>query len=149
MNKYAVKLKIDLHQPKKWEKHKWVTEKDIQDYEAAIYNDLDITDLIKGDIPEVDYSFLDRIMVEDEIYAPLEGLIDDYYITTFGRIISTKRMKTIKPSIYTNSIAVLVRQELVNFKKEFIRLGWIYSPSLIKEKYKKYNWPVYQLNKKK
>lgn len=141
--KEGLKLKLQLHQPKKWERHNWVTEKDIDDYEAAIYNDLDITHLIKGDIPEVDYSFLDRIMVEDEVYAPLEGLLDDYFITTFGRIISTRRMKTVKPNMFSNSINVSLRQEPVSLKKEFIRLGWIYSPSLIKEKYKQYNWPIF------
>jgi hypothetical protein len=52
-------------------------------------------------------------------------------------------------NMFSNSITVSLRQESVSFKKEFIRLGWIYSPSLIKEKYKQYNWPIYGKNKNK
>jgi hypothetical protein len=135
-----LKLKLHLHQPKKWQKHNWITDNDIDDYERAIYNDLDVTPLLERDLPDIDYSFLDNLMVEDEVYSQLEGKFDNYFITTYGRIINVKTKKTIKPTLYPNNISILLKLQLVSFKKEFIRLGWIYSQSFILEKYKEYKW---------
>ena len=140
----GLKLKLTLHQPKKWEKHNWVTQDDIDAYENIIYNDLNLSRAIEEDIPQLDTHFLNMVLVEDETYAVLSGKLDNYCITTYGRIINLDRRKLVQPTLHINSIHVFLKGVSLSFKPIFKELGWIYSPSFIKEKYKQYGWNAFK-----
>jgi hypothetical protein len=144
----GLKLKLTLHQPKKWEKHNWVTQSDIDAYENIIYNDLNLYRALDKDIPKVDTPFLDMVLVEDETYAILPDNLDNYCITTYGRVINLNRKKLVQPTIHVNSMYTFLKGKNISFKTVFNELGWIYSPSFIKEKYKEYGWKAYT-NKQK
>ena len=141
------KLILKLHQPKKWQKIKYVTDSDIYELENLIYNDLDITHRY-DDSPDNSFvSFLDNIMVEDEIWSILPEVNYDYAITSFGRVISAKRYKNLKITIYRNTAYFALRRVSYKISDMFLSRGWVYSNSFIRGKYEEYGWDYYDARK--
>lgn len=139
----ATKLKLILHQPKKWDRQDWVTQEDYEDYESIIYNDLNLLEKIEKDIPQLDLGFLDTVLIEDEAYAKIPGDHDNYYITTYGRVFNIKNYKQLAPSFSKNAVSMMIKGDSIRYKRLFPNLGWIYSPSFIKQKYKENGWNYY------
>lgn len=137
-----IKLKLTLHPPKKWEKNKYLTDEEIEMYERAIYNDLDVSKVFEQTDPTSDLTFLNEILVEDEVYGEVDEPTGNYFITTYGRVINVHRKNMLKPVLHNVNMSITLQSGLINFKKEFIRLGWIYSQSFILQKYKEYNWKI-------
>lgn len=140
------KLKLKLHQPKKWIKHDYVTKDDIDQFEYLIYNDLDIKRKIQRDIPSYNFDWVEEHLVEDEEYIQLEGELNSYCISSFGRIFSSRGKKTVKPMRVRNNFYVTLKNYTVTFRKEFFKNDWAYSPSVILDKYEKYGWLYYNAN---
>lgn len=137
------KILLKLHQPYKWKKHNYVTDKDYEEAERVIYNNLSSDKLLSSSI-EDDLDWLQEIFKEDESYAFLKDDLSNYIITTFGRIINTKNKKQIQPNVNGNTFTIVVKGTSVNFRKEFLEQGWIYSGAFIKQKYEQYSWRYYQ-----
>lgn len=143
-----LKLKLDLHQPKKWDKIKYVTQDEVDQYEYLIYNDLNIIKKLDRDIPKYDFKWVKEYLVEDEEYKQLEGEANTYCITSFGRVFSSGRKKSVKPIKLNNNFYITLKGVSVVFRKEFFKNDWTYSPSVIASNYEKYGWKYYEPNYK-
>tara|TARA_R110000822_G_scaffold46727_3_gene124331 strand:- start:3990 stop:4424 length:435 start_codon:yes stop_codon:yes gene_type:complete len=139
-----LKLKLELHQPKKWDKTPYVTQDEVDQYEYLIYNDLSISKKLDRDIPKYTFEWVDKFLVENEEYRQLEGDINTYCITSFGRIFSSGRKKSVKPIKVRNNFYITLKGESIVFRKEFFKYDWTYSPSVILGNYKKYGWKYYE-----
>ena len=124
-------------------KQNWVTEQDVEDFESLIYNDKPILPKIKELIVEIDEEWIESVLVEDEQYRELLHPSDRYLITSFGRIFNIKSKKQIVTSCVGGRWTYLADRVNVNFNKTFVNFGWIYSRSLISQKYKEYGWKAY------
>ena len=140
-----IKVKLDLHPAKRWEKPKWVTDKDIDDIDRMLYNDLkdEFDEMITEGMDIQDFSWIDKLLVEDEQYSPLEEPYENYAISTYGRIFSGKRKQSVVTSSTGKRFYVMLLGASVNMNKEFAKRGWIFVPSFIREKHKQYGWRVY------
>lgn len=135
-----IKLKLKLHQPKKWVKNNYVSQDDIDQFEYLIYNDLDITKKIQRDIPTYNFNWVDKHLVDDEEYAPLGDPLNMYCITSYGRIFSNRGKKMIKPIKIVNNFYITLKGTTVTYRKEFLNNDWAYSSFNIVNNYNKYGW---------
>ena len=138
------KVLLKLHQPYKWKKHNYITDDDYAKAEHMIYNNLSMKTYLEEVMPQSDDSWIPEVMKDDETFDYLEGDKDNYVITTYGRIFNVTRKKSVMPSAVGTNIMATLKGQTVNYKKEFNRLGWIYSFTFIMDKYKEYNWRIYQ-----
>ena len=136
------KILLKLHQPHKWDKSKYISDDEYFELEKLIYNDKPLTKYYNKYQEEFDDTWLQQVLKEDEVYKYLESPVDNYAITTYGRVFNIKTMRQVKPSLHVNTFTVSLKDCSINFKREFIKNNWIYSPSFIKEQYKKYGWKV-------
>ena len=135
------KIILKLHQPHKWDKSKYISDDEYYELEKLIYNDKPLNKYYKKHEDKYDDSWLQQVLKEDEVFKYIENH-DNYVLTTYGRVFNIKTMRQVKPSLCVNSFTINLRECAVNFKKEFINNGWIYSPSFIKEQYNKHGWKI-------
>lgn len=137
------KLLLKLHQPYKWKKHNYFTDEDYYEAERLIYNNLSMEPYLDKIIPELDDSWVNDFLKEDEAFDYLEGELNNYVITTYGRVFNLKTKKTVMPSVSGTNLNVMLKGKVTSYKTEFARLGWVYSFSFIMDIYAKYKWKYY------
>jgi len=84
-------------------------------------------------------TWIDQFLVEDEIYETCT-LDHNYFITTFGRVFSSKRTKQLAIIEIGSKLNAGLSGQNLDIAKEFAEQGWIYSRSLVLEKYEQYGW---------
>lgn len=134
------KILLKLHQPKKWDKSEYISDEEVAEYEKLIYNDLDVVKHIKKQSQEYDDSWIKDVLKEDETYIVLQHPLDNYALTSFGRIFNIKSMRQIKLNLTNNSFTITIKGKTINVKKLFVENGWIYSGSLLRQKHDQYKW---------
>lgn len=137
------KLLLKLHQPKKWEKHNYYTDKDYEEMESIIYNDRNTLFREKMAEKEATYntSWIEQLLILDEAY---DVCFTDpkYYITTFGRVFSSSRKKQLSALSVGNKISFGISKGTIHLDKEFAEIGWVYSNAFILDKYKQNKWAI-------
>lgn len=137
----GLKLMIKLHQPKKWEKPKYISDREYDYVESLIYNDQNIRfkEYMQEREQEISATWIESFLVEDEAYA--QCITDEnYFFTTFGRIFSSKRTKQLALVQIGSKLQVGIGNKAIDLGTEFNEQGWIFSRSFIIEKYEQYGW---------
>lgn len=137
----GVKLMIKLHQPKKWEKVKYVSDKEYDYVESLIYNDQNnqFKEYMLAKDMAISSTWIDQYLIDDEIYETCT-LNDNYFVTTYGRVFSAKRNKQLVLVQIGSKLNVGIGGQNIDLSKEFVEQGWIYSRSFIIEKYEQFGW---------
>lgn len=133
---------IKLHQPKKWEKPKYVSDKEYDYVESLIYNDQDkqFREYMLAKDMAISATWIDQYLIDDEIYEPCTS-DENYFITTYGRVFSSKRIKQLGMVQIGSKLQVGIgTRQFVDIAKEFNEQGWIFSRAFILEKYDLYGW---------
>lgn len=134
------KILLKLYQEKKWEKIPFVSDDEIEQYEKYIYNDLNLKEHLDKHDEKYSVEWMNDILKEDEMVVFFPSPIDNYVLTSFGRIFNVERKKSIKLNLSGNLFSITIKGKTINVKKYFIDNGWIYSGSLIRQKHDQYGW---------
>jgi len=124
-------------------KHNWVTEQDVEDFESLIYNDRSILPKIIENVPQIDTLWIESVLVEDEQWKVLPEPFDSYILTSFGRIFNFGSRRQIVITTIFGQWGWRNKGVQIKFNKEFVENGWIFSKSLLQQKYAKYGWKSY------
>tara|TARA_R110000868_G_scaffold147020_2_gene368173 strand:+ start:357 stop:782 length:426 start_codon:yes stop_codon:yes gene_type:complete len=134
------RLVLKLHQPHKWSKVKHISDDEYYEFERRINNGLSTDSLYDLELSDADIKWLDNTLVEDEAYTFLNSPLDNYVITTYGRVINMKSRRIIKVTFTNKQVYLFLKGISMPLRTAFKDFGWIYVPSLIYSKYKEYNW---------
>ena len=129
-------------------KTKYVTDDYIKKVEHYLNNDLPLKELYT-DIYTSDYnqSVVDKLIKKRERYVRLEGDLDHVVITSFGRLINTKRISQYSLRFTQNTIVAYVCDKKIDLPAIFEREGWEYDFKKILNNYRKYNWTLQDTTK--
>lgn len=122
-------------------KTKYVTDDYIKKVNHYLNNDLPLkelyTDVFKSDYNQ---SVVDDFIKKGEKYVRLEGDLDHVVLTSYGRLINTKRITQYSLRFTQNTIVTYVCDKKVDMPAIFEKQGWEYDFKKILNKYKKYKW---------
>jgi len=129
-------------------KTKYVTDDYIEKVEHYLNNDLPVTDLY-SDIYTTDFdqSVVDIMLKKGERYTRLKEDEDYVAITSFGRLINTKRITQYSLRFTQNTIVAYVASKKVDIPAIFKQEGWKYDFKKILNNYRKYNWTLQDTTK--
>jgi hypothetical protein len=125
-------------------KNGYLTQQQIDDITAAIYNDnleTQYEDLPKDSIDGVSKEVMDDLSKGEE-YIQVKGF--PYYILTqTGQVINTRKPARITPSYGGRSIYIYISNKArVDFEDYFLEAGWEFDTKKILKNYKKYKWNI-------
>lgn len=122
-------------------KTKYVTDDYIKKVEHYLNNDLPLKELYT-DVYTSDFNqkVVDSLIKKRERYVRLEGDLDHVVITSFGRLINTKRISQYSLRFTQNTIVAYVCDKKIDIPAIFEREGWEYNFKKILSNYRKYNW---------
>lgn len=131
-------------------KKKYVTDDYIEKVQHYLYNDLPLKELYT-DVYTSDFNqkVVDSLIMKREKYVRLEGDLDHVVITSFGRLINTKRISQYSLRFTAGSIVCYVCEKKIVIPAIFEREGWEYNFNKILNNYRKYNWTFQDTTKYK
>ena len=122
-------------------KPKYVTDNYIEQVNHYVNNNLDLSELyVDESVSYYNQSVIDAMKKKGEKYIRLEGDNDYVVLTSFGRIINTKRITQYSVRFTKNSMVVYVFNNKVNCPNIFKEQGWEYDVHKIMRTYKRYKW---------
>lgn len=125
-------------------KPKYVTDDYINQVEHYINNNLPLLDLY-DDTFTSDYNqrVVDNLIKKGEKYIRLKADLDHVVITSYGRLINTKRVSQYSLRFTLNTLVAYVSDIKIDCEKIFKEQQWDYNVPKIRKIYDKYKW-VYQ-----
>jgi hypothetical protein len=106
--------------------------------DGYIQNDLDLDELYET--IETNTEFLDRVLVKEEEYVPIERY-PDYVITSLGRIINTRNGKTTKPTFSPVNVHMMWASQRDTLANMFANTPFDYDIQQIRQNYDDNGWP--------
>ena len=125
-------------------KPKYVTDDYINKVEHYINNDLPLLDLYDDTFTsEYSQRVVDSLIKKGEKYIRLKGDLDHVVLTSYGRLINTKRVSQYSLRFTVNTLVAYVSDTKIDCEKIFEEQQWDYNVHKIRKLYDKYKW-IYQ-----
>lgn len=125
-------------------KTKYIKQKEVEEIEHLLYNNLPLTDYynVSDPVVQFDEDSFKKVLKEGEEYAwCLDPLLDDIIITNYGRVFNMKAVRQLSIRINHTNIHSWRSHIRIPVKETFLENGWDYDCAKIMSLYKKYKWP--------
>lgn len=87
---------------------------------------------------------MNKLVMEGEQYNLLSGICEGYAVTSFGRVINTKKVNQVKVYFKTNDVIAHIRSTKIYLSTEFANNGWSFNINTIKHIYNENKWEYKQ-----
>ena len=134
---YQDKTGLWYHTTKRVSHKEYYTEDDYIKAEYYIYNNL--AEEVDREVEQVPQKVLD-VLLEGEVYKSIDDISASYVITNRYRIICTKNGRVSKPFMSHGYHYCIIENKQVNFKKQYLSLGWEYEYEDVVPFYEERGW---------
>lgn len=90
--------------------------------------------------PEEQLNYLHSVLFKNEKYKIYDGMLNDYVLTSLGRVINIKIQTQLIAYFKSTSLIILIRNNKINLADEFMKYEWPFTIDGIKRTYDKYKW---------
>lgn len=126
-------------------KTKYITDKEVDDITAAIYNNT-LETLYKGVSEDLEADLNPKAVKELFEDKGIEYLripeLEEYIITRQGRVFNCKNVRYLKPVLTGSSMFVNIKGKRIPLQDAFEDNGWTYDEDEIVKNYRKNKWEV-------
>jgi hypothetical protein len=80
------------------------------------------------------------MLIPEEQYKLLSGILDGYCITSLGRVLNIKNPNQVIVYFAKDRISTSIRSIKIFLLDEFMKMNWEFNVDTIKRNYDKYKW---------
>jgi hypothetical protein len=128
-----------MRKVKKWSRSGYVTDDFVEAAYYAIYNNLDVDDVVEDEI-KTSCEILDDSLEKGEEYVILDGMHSNFCLSNYGRVFNCKLIRQQSVRFYDTGIYVYLNKVKLDVPVIFQEQGWDYSLEQLLRNYKKYKW---------